>query len=89
MRCGSVTLASRARSLGRAGPYPRETALTASFLPSSTGPYLVLLIIGFVVGGYGHLARFRWLVVAGILIIVAAAVLFQIALRTLPNPPGF
>jgi hypothetical protein len=63
--------------------------LAASFLPSSTGPYLVLLIIGFLVGGYGHLAHFRWLVVAGILIIVAAAVLFQIALRTLPNPPGF
>jgi hypothetical protein len=63
--------------------------LTASFLPSSTGPYLVLLIIGFVVGAYGHLARFRWLIIAGILLIVAAAVLFQIALKTLSSPPGF
>ena len=63
--------------------------LTASFLPESTGPYLVVLIIGFVIGAYGHLAKLRWLVVFGILLILAATVMFQIALRTLPNPPGF
>jgi len=63
--------------------------LAASFLPDTTTPYLVLLIIGFVVGGYGQLARMRWLVVLGILLILAAIVTFQIALQTLPNPPGF
>jgi hypothetical protein len=61
----------------------------ATFLPSDTGPYLVLLGIGFAVGGYGHLARFRWVVIAGILIILAAAVAFQVAIQVLPSPPGF
>jgi hypothetical protein len=60
----------------------------ATFLPSDAAPYLVLLGIGFVVGGYGHLARFRWLVVAGILIILAAALAFQLAIQVLPSPPG-
>ena len=63
--------------------------LATSFLPNTTAPYLVLLIIGFVVGGYGHLVRARWLVVFGILLILAATLMFQIALKTLPNPPGF
>jgi hypothetical protein len=63
--------------------------LAASLLPDTTGPYLVLLGIGFAVGGYGHLAKLRWLVIVGILLILAATVLFQVALRTLPNPPGF
>ena len=63
--------------------------MAASLLPDTTAPYLVLLIIGFVVRGYGHLARTRWLVVFGILLILAATVMFQIALQTLPNPPGF
>jgi hypothetical protein len=63
--------------------------VTASLLPDTTGPYLVLLGIGFAVGAYGHLAKLRWLVVFGILLILAATVLFQVALQTLPNPPGF
>ena len=63
--------------------------VAASFLPDTTGPYLALLIAGFALGGYGHLAKLRWLVVFGILLILAATVLFQIAIQTLPNPPGF
>ena len=63
--------------------------VAASFLPDTTGPYLALLIVGFVVGGYGHLAKMRWLVIFGILLVLAATVMFQIALQTLPNPPGF
>ena len=63
--------------------------VAASFLPVTTGPYLVVLILGFVIGAYGHVAKLRWLVVFGILLIVAATVTFQIALRTLPSPPGF
>jgi hypothetical protein len=66
----------------------REMVL-ASFLPQETGPYLVLMVIGFLVGGYGQLARFRWLVITGILIIIASALLFQAALQVLPSPPGF
>jgi hypothetical protein len=58
----------------------------ASFLPSETGPYLVLMAIGFAVGAYGQLAKFRWLVIAGILIIMASALLFQAQLQSLPTP---
>jgi hypothetical protein len=61
----------------------------ATFLPSDTAPYLVLLGIGFLVGGYGQLARFPWLVIAGILIILSAAIAFQVAVQVLPSPPGF
>jgi hypothetical protein len=61
----------------------------ASFLPSDTGPYLALMIIGFVVGAYGHAGRFPWLVAAGILIVVAAVVAFQLAIQVLPQPPGY
>lgn len=66
-----------------------QQMLLASFLPTGTGPYLVLMAIGFVVGGYGQLARFRWLVIAGILIILFAALGFQASLKVLPSPPGF
>jgi hypothetical protein len=58
----------------------------ASFLPHTTVPYLVLMGIGFLVGAYGHLARFPWLVIAGILIIMASALLFQLELQLLPTP---
>jgi len=61
----------------------------ATLLPSDTSPYLVLLGIGFLVGGYGHLARFPWVVIAGILIILTAAIAFQVAIQVLPSPPGF
>jgi hypothetical protein len=61
----------------------------ASFLPSDTGPYLALMIIGFVVGAYGQAGRFPWLVAAGILIVLAAAVGFQVAVKVLPEPPGY
>jgi hypothetical protein len=61
----------------------------ASFLPSDTAPYLVLMIIGFVVGAYGHAGRFPWLVAAGILIVLAAAIAFQVAIQVLPEPPGY
>ncbi len=63
--------------------------VVASFLPDTTTPYLVLLGIGFLVGGYGGLAKLRWLVIFGILIILAAVISFQVAVRTLPSPPGF
>lgn len=63
--------------------------MLASFLPDTTEPYLILLGIGFLVGGYGHLAKWRWLVVFGILIILAAVISFQVAIQTLPSPPGF
>ena len=61
----------------------------ASLLPQDTGPYLTLIIVGFLVGGYGSYGKLPVLVVAGILLILAGALGFQAALNVLPKPPGF
>jgi mannose/fructose/N-acetylgalactosamine-specific phosphotransferase system component IIC len=53
-------------------------------------PYLFVLAIGFAVGAYGHAAKARWLIAIGILLIIAAIVLFQLEVRNEPDnpPPG-
>jgi hypothetical protein len=62
----------------------------ASFLPHESLPYLVLLGIGFLVGAYGQAARLRWLTLAGILIIMVAAVAFEVGSSGgAAAPPGF
>jgi hypothetical protein len=61
----------------------------ASFLPQDTGPYLIVMMIGFAVGGYGSAGKFPLLVIAGILLILAGAIGFQAALNVLPKPTGF
>jgi hypothetical protein len=46
---------------------------------------------GFLIGTFGHLARSRWLVVLGILLIFLATLLFPIAINLFeeqPEPPG-
>ena len=62
----------------------------ASFLPHESAPYVVLLGIGFLVGAYGQAARLRWLALAGVLIVIVAAVAFQVGSSggSAP-PPGF
>ncbi|MDX6581621.1 MAG: hypothetical protein QOI10_805 [Solirubrobacterales bacterium] len=62
-----------------------------AFLPDSIGPYLGLMIGGFVVAAYGHLAKLRWLVAIGIIMIFLATLLFPLALQFFSNeppPPG-
>jgi sulfite exporter TauE/SafE len=60
----------------------------ASLLPHSAGPYIALVLIGFAVGILGHLSASRWLVAAGIVLIVLGAFLFPLALNlTEPTPP--
>lgn len=52
---------------------------------------MVLLIAGFALAAYGHAAKARWLVALGIGMVVLAAVLFQLEIRsTSPQdlPPG-
>ena len=62
----------------------------ASFLPQEGAPYLVLLGIGFLVGAYGQAARLRWITIAGILIVIVAAVAFQVGSSGgEAAPPGF
>ncbi len=69
------------------GPGIAAVAATASILPHSVGPYLVMMCLGFVLGAYGHLARMRWLVVIGILLILLATLVFPLAVVVTNNSP--
>jgi cytochrome c biogenesis protein CcdA len=53
----------------------------ADLLPHSPGPYIVLMLTGFVFGIVGHVIRARWLVAAGILLIFLGAFLFPLAVN--------
>ena len=48
-------------------------------LPHSLGPYITLVLVGFVVGTLGHLTKIRWLVGVGIALIVIGALLLPFA----------
>jgi hypothetical protein len=66
-------------------------ALPASLLPESLGPYLAMMVIGFLLGTYGHMAKARWLVAVGVILIFLATFLFPLAINltdTSPPPPG-
>jgi hypothetical protein len=63
----------------------------AAVLPESEGPYLALMVSGFVVGIAGHLFRLRWVVALGILMIFLATLLLPIAVNVVneqPDAPG-
>jgi hypothetical protein len=52
----------------------------ATLLPThSPGPYIALMLIGFVVAILGHLSGVRWLVAAGVILIALAALLLPLA----------
>lgn len=61
----------------------------AEVLPTSAGPYIALMLIGFAIGILGHLSRARWLVAAGIILIFLGAFIFPLAanLTTSDKPP--
>ena len=63
----------------------------AALLPETIEPYLALMVGGFVIAIYGHLARLRWLVAIGIIMVLLATLLFPLALQFFaeePPPPG-
>jgi hypothetical protein len=63
----------------------------ADLLPHSIGPYIALMLAGFAVAIVGHLARSRWLVACGVIMILLATLLFPLALQITtdePPPPG-
>lgn len=49
--------------------------LVPAALPTSVGPYVALIAAGFLVGIYGHVIRSRTLILTGILIVGAVAVI--------------
>jgi hypothetical protein len=61
--------------------------LTASVLPQSGTPYMVLVLAGFGVGILGYMSSTRWLVAAGVALIVLGALLFPIAINLTENTP--
>jgi hypothetical protein len=61
----------------------------ADILPRSIGPYLTLMLVGFLVGISGHLTRSRWLVAIGIMLVFLATVVFPLArIASEDNPPA-
>jgi hypothetical protein len=63
----------------------------AGILPESIGPYVSLMMAGFLVGIIGHLTRSRWLIALGIILVFLAAAGFPLALNVFsdrPEPPG-
>jgi len=61
----------------------------AALFPHSPGPYIALMLIGFLVGILGHLFKVRWLVAAGIALIFLGALLFPLLANvTSENKPA-
>lgn len=51
----------------------------ADLLPTSPGPYIALMLIGFAIGILGHLSGAKSLVAAGIVLIALGALLLPLA----------
>jgi hypothetical protein len=61
----------------------------AALFPHSPGPYIALMLAGFVIGILGHLTKIRWLVASGIILIFLGAFLFPLAANlTTENRPA-
>jgi hypothetical protein len=50
----------------------------AALLPHSPTPYIAMMLVGFAIGTLGHLARARWLIAAGVILIFLGALLFPL-----------
>jgi hypothetical protein len=63
--------------------------LPAALLAHSPGPYIGLMLAGFAIGILGHLTKIRWLVGAGVVLIVLGALLLPLVanLTTTHRPP--
>lgn len=62
--------------------------VAADVLPRSVGPYVGLMVAGFVVAIWGHGMRSRWTVTIGIVMILCATLLLPIALQVLEGGDG-
>lgn len=61
----------------------------ADLFPHSPGPYIALMLAGFVIGILGHLTKAKALIAAGVILIFLGALLFPLAanLTTQNRPP--
>jgi predicted benzoate:H+ symporter BenE len=60
----------------------------ATVLPETIGPYISLMILGFVLGVFGHLSRSRWLVAIGIAMIFLATALLPLIINATQEEPA-
>jgi hypothetical protein len=61
----------------------------ADLFPTTPGPYIALMLIGFAIGILGHLTGAKWLIASGVILIFLGALLFPLAanLTTRDRPP--
>jgi hypothetical protein len=61
----------------------------AELFPTRPGPYIALMLAGFVIGILGHVFRVKWLIASGVILIFLGALLFPLAanLSTEDRPP--
>jgi hypothetical protein len=57
-------------------------------LPHTIGPYLTLMLVGFVVGAAGHLYKSKLVVALGIAMIFLATLLLPLALVATEDEPA-
>ncbi len=72
----------------RAPADDNDVMLLAGILPQSVGPYVSLMIAGFVIGVVGHLSRSRWLIALGIILVFLAAVALPLVLNAPATSPS-
>ena len=60
----------------------------AELLPKTLGPYIGLMMLGFVFAVLGHMSKARWLVAIGVMMIFFATLIFPLArIATEDDPP--
>jgi hypothetical protein len=63
-------------------------SLLAAALPDTISPYLVLMLLGFAVGTFGHMAKSKLVVGIGIAMIFAATLLLPLAVIATEEEPA-
>jgi hypothetical protein len=62
--------------------------LLANLLPDTITPYLILMLLGFVVGSFGHVWKSKVVVAIGILMIFLATLLLPLAVIATEEEPA-
>jgi hypothetical protein len=73
---------------GTASPIIASVEIPLALLPHAIGPYLYLMIAGFVVGTWGHMMKNRLVVAVGIGMIFLATLLLPLAVIATEDNPG-
>lgn len=61
--------------------------MLATILPDSVGFYLGLMMLGFFIGGFGHVIKSKPMIALGVTMIFLATLLLPILLNVFDQPP--